>query len=245
MNSDKQNFTEPSLRKSGFAAWLDNFMYHYKTQSAIAAGLIITIVICTIQMINKDKYDYYLLYAGPQILAVQDITYIRSSAAKLADDYDGDGKVNISLDDVVMLSPEELEAAKADGAVLDGNFLKTTMTEYYQQMLAGDAVICLLSPYMYEIVHRDGGFLPLAEIFPDDPSAYEGKAYDDCGILLHSTDFGTYFNGINDLPADTILCIRRLSTFKNLKGSSKTEAHHAACLNLFRTYVTYSADTGE
>ena len=79
--------------------------------------------------------------------------------------------------------------------------------------------------------------MPLAEIFEDVPDA----AYDDCAIVLARTDFGQYFNGVNDLPEDTLICVRRLSTMAKFKGESKTRKAHEANVELFRQVVAFEA----
>lgn len=234
-NEKEQEYLEPG---SQFKKKWENYWYHYKTHTIIAVFAIVTVVIMSVQFFTKDKFDYYLLYAGPQIIAVQDLHYIQRSFSEFADDYNGDGEVSVALNDIVMLSPEEMEAAMDDGAVFNGNYQQQMMTEYYQQIVAGDVVICLLSPYMYEIVNQESGFMPLSEIFGDD---IPDSAYDECGIVLSKTDFGQEYNGVNNLPDDTILCIRRISTLKNFKGADKTEKHHAAYVELFRKIVTYES----
>lgn len=238
-NEKEQEYLEPG---SEFKKKWENFWYHYKTHTIIAVVAAVTIIISSVQFFTKDKFDYYLLYAGPQIIAVQDLHYIERAFNDFADDYNGDGEVSVALNDIVMLSPEEMEAAKEKGAVFDGNYQQQMMTEYYQQIIAGDVVICLLSPYMYEIVNQESGFMPLSEIFGEDIPA---SAYDDCGIILSETDFGKEYNGVNNLPDDTILCIRRVSTLKNLKGAEKTEKHHAAYVELFRAIVNYESETAD
>ena len=235
-NEKEQEYIEPG---SDFKKKWENYWYHYKTHTIIAVFAIVTVVIMSVQFFTKDKFDYYLLYAGPQIIAVQDLHYIQRSFSEFADDYNGDGEVSVALNDIVMLSPEEMEAAKDDGAVFNGNYQQQMMTEYYQQIVAGDVVICLLSPYMYEIVNQESGFMPLTEIFGD---GIPESAYDECGIVLSKTDFGQEYNGVNNLPDDTILCIRRISTLKGLKGADKTEKHHAAYVELFRNIVSYVSE---
>ncbi|MBQ8510652.1 MAG: hypothetical protein IJ493_12165 [Clostridia bacterium] len=243
IHDKEKEIAEPSLfgRNRDLKKWWENFWYHYKFQTLIGLVLVLTVIICTTQLATKDDYDYYVMYAGPQIMAVQDITYIQRGIAEVAGDYNGDGQSLVCLSDVVMLSPEEQVEAAENGAVFDAGFLRETMTQYYQEILAGDAVICLLSPYMYEIVHEADGFMPLAEIFTEIPEA----AYDDCGIVLSKTEFGQHFMGIKSLPEDTILCIRRISTFKNFKGSGKTEKHYNAYLELFRDIVAFEAPETE
>ena len=238
---DKKITPEGEPKFSSIQKWLENFWYHYKVQTIIAVVAIVTVVISTVQLLNKEEYDYYLLYAGPSNIAIQDIVFMEAAVEEFADDYDKNGEVSVAIDDVVMLSPEEQQAAIDAGAVLNGDFMSTTMNSFYQQIIGGDAVICMLSPYMYSIVHDADGFLPLSEIFVEIPDS----AYDDCGIVLSKTDFGKYYNGINDLPEDTVLCIRRVSTMAKIKGEKKTRAAHAANLEMFKRMVEFESPAFE
>lgn len=230
LNTEGMSFGD--LRKK-----LDNFWYHYKVQTIIALVLIVTIVICTTQLIRRKDNDYCILYAGPAVLAVQDVTYIKDAFKNVAADYDENGEIVVAIDDIVILSPEEQEAANEDGAAFNPDFIKQSLTEFDQQIFGGDAVVCLLSPYMYERVHSSGGFLPLNEVFESVPDS----AYDECAIVLAKTDFGKYFNGINDLPEDTLICVRRLSTMAVFKGEAKTRKAHEANVEFFRAIVGFEA----
>ncbi len=231
--------------KFDFGKWFDNFWYHYKVQTIIALVAAFTVIISTIQIVTRERYDYFFMYAGPQIIAIQDLTYIQRALETVADDYDGDGDIAVSIDDIVMLSPEERAASQAAGAVFNPEVLRTTMTEYYQQIVGGDAVICLLSPYMYEMVHESDGFLPLSEIYTELPEEVQAAAYDECGVILSKTEFGQSFNGIDDLPEDTILCIRRLSSMAMFKGEAKTRALHEASIELFKNILAYEKEPEE
>jgi len=229
--------------KMDFGTWLENFWYHYKIQTLIALVAAVTVIVSTCQLVTREKYDYYMMYAGPQIVALQDLVYMQRAMEEVADDYDGNGEVNVSIDDIVMLSPEERAAAMENDAVFNPEAIQSTMTEYYQQIVGGDAIICLLSPYMYEMVHESDGFLPLAEIYGEIPAEVAAAAYDDCGVKLHETNFGKSFNGIDDLPEDTILCIRRLSSMAKLKGEKKTQALHGASVELFKKLLAYEKES--
>ncbi len=239
--SDKKTPVRGEADFGDFGKWFENFWYHYKAQTIIAAVAIITVIICAVQFIGREVSDYYVMYAGPQVLMLQDITYMEAAISEVGEDVDGNGKVSVALEDIVMLSPEEQKEAQDAGAVLNGQFLQTSMKEYEQQIFGGDAMVCLLSPYMYEIVHSAGGFVPLSEIFGEIPDS----AYDDCSVVLAKTDFGEYFNGINDLPEDTLICVRRLSSMAQFKGIKKTEAAHAANVALFRAIVEFEAPEKE
>ena len=223
-------------KKGKFAAWFDNFWYHYKAQTLIAAGLIVTVLVCTTQILTNDKYDYYMLYAGPQILAVQDLTYIQRAFADVGTDQNGDGEVKIAVKDIVMLSPEERATAAAEkDAEFNAEFIQTEMTEFYQQIMAGEAAVYLLSPYMYEQAKESKLFMSLTDIFVEMPES----AYDETGILLSKTVFGNSFNGVDDLPDDTILCIRQVTSFQNMKNSKQAQKSFAANLEFFKAIVNY------
>ncbi len=233
---DKKITPVEEAKFSSIGKWFENFWYHYKFQTVATAVVLFTVIISGYQLLSREKYDYHMLYAGPQVVAIQDLHYMTLAMEEIADDYDKNGEVSVLIDDILMLSPEEIEAAKEAGMYLDGQFMSQSMNEYYQQILGGNDVICMLSPYMYRIVYNEGGFMPLSEIFDEIPDT----AYDDCGIILSETDFGKEFNGINDLPKDTVLCIRRLSSAAQFKGEKKTRAAHEASIELFKKLVTYT-----
>lgn len=223
--------------KTTFQSKLENIWYHYKFHICMAAVAIVTVVICVTQLVTKDESDYYAIYAGPEIFAYQDVKYIERALASVGEDRTGDKQVTVTLKDIVMLSPEELEEAKSQGAKFNNEFLQTSMTEFNQQIFTGDSVICLLSPYMYENVHEEGGFLPLSEIFDEIPDS----AYDDCGIILSETDFGKDFQGISALPDNTILCMRKISTMSAFGSKKKSEKQQQDYLTLFRNIVNYTS----
>ncbi len=234
---DKKLAPEGEPKFTDIGKWFENFWYHYKAQTIIAAVAIFTLVICTVQFVGREVSDYYLMYAGPRVLMLQDITYMEKAVESIGEDVDGNGEVAVAIDDIVMLSPEEQKAAMESGAVLNGEFMQTSLKEYQQQIFGGDAVVCMLSPYMYEMVHSEGGFMPLSEVFSEIPES----AYDDCGIVLSKTQFGKHFTGIKHLPEDTILCVRRISSMAQFKGQKKTEAVHAKSVELFRRMVEFTA----
>lgn len=233
---DKKLSPEGEPKFTDLGKWFENFWYHYKAQTIIAAVAVVTVIICAVQFVGREVSDYYLMYAGPQVLMLQDITYMEAAVEAVGEDVDGNGEVSVAIDDIVMLSPDEQKAAMEAGAALNGEFIQTSLKEYQQQIFGGDAVVCLLSPYMYEMVHSEGGFMPLSEIFDEIPES----AYDDCAVVLSKTEFGQHFNGMNDLPEDTLLCARRLSSMAQLKGIKKTEAAHAKSVELFRKMVEFT-----
>lgn len=224
------------MKENKLYKWLDNFWYHYKWIVMAAVLLLAFVAVSTVQMFTREKYDMYVMYAGPEVLATQNTAYIKRAFERIDDnDFDGDGKVNVGLRDVVLLSQEELAAAQGNGNAVDVNAAATERKLFGQEIFGGDAVICLLSPYAYEMVHEAGGFMTLEEVFGYIPES----AYDECGILLCETDFGKYNDGLNRLPEDTLLCIRKTSTMSFLKGQSKTEKAHDYSLSKFKAAIEW------
>ena len=66
-------------------------------------------------------------------------------------------------------------------------------------------------------------------------------AIDEYGIRLSETDFGKYFPGVNTLPKDTILCMRRISTLSSFISKGTTEKEYENSLKLFRAIVEFTA----
>ena len=106
-------------------------------------------------------------------------------------------------------------------------------------IMAGDSLLCLLDPFLYNRVLDSGGFIPLSEIFDELPES----AVDEYGILLSDTEFGQYFDGVNTLPGDTILCIRTIPTFSFIKGKKGQKPITASC-RLLRAIVAFEFPEG-
>ena len=54
--------TELSFGKKALK-WLDNFWYHYKWPTIIAAFFIAVFAICIAQAVTRSEYDMYVRYA--------------------------------------------------------------------------------------------------------------------------------------------------------------------------------------
>ncbi len=234
--ADKKLSGEGEPKFSDLKKWFENFWYHYKAHTIIGAVALVTLVICITQIATREEADFHLLYAGPQNIAYRDKSYMQDAIEAVADDYNSDGEVVAAFSDIVMLSPEEREVAAENGAVFDNEFIMSSLNEFDQHIMNGETVICLLSPYMYARV-PEGGFLPLADVLDEVP---EGT-YDEYAIYLSKTEFGQYFEGMNDLPEDTLLCVRRLATTSIFTGKKKAEKAHAANARLFKKIVEFEA----
>ncbi len=235
------------MKETKLYKWLDNFWYHYKWIFLVVMVFAVFIIVSIVQMVGREDVDMYIMYAGPEVITVQNATYIQKVFENLTpDDITGDGKVTVSLRDLAILSKEEMEERnkameEAEGSV-DGvangivvSHMSQNLQTFNQEILGGDSVICLLSPYTYSIVREADGFMPIADILGYTPDGL----YDECGIYLSETEFGRFSEGLYNLPEDTILCIRRLSSMAFLKGTNKTEREHDYCVEKFKAAIEW------
>ena len=201
--------------------WLDNFWYHHKWKVIIISFIVFTLTVCIVQYASNEDADMYILYAGPYKFGQTD--------------------ARAELIDIYILSDEQIagEIARAEAAgesvTVNYEFFANNRTIFDQQILAGDAVICLMDPWLYADVKSAGGFLPLEEALGFTPE----NACDEYSIRLADTAFGQYFSVLAGMEPETLLCVRRMSTFSFLKGQKRTEEYHAYCLEAFQNIFAF------
>lgn len=247
------------FKETKFFKRIDNFWYHYKWIVVIVSVFVIFFGVSTVQLLTKTSYDIYVMYAGPQVVSLQNAVYIETAFEKLDDnDRNNDGKIEACLRDLTIMSPDDLnssvdeansEEVPNEGLIMNeqivGAQMSGSLKTFDQEIFGGDSVICLLSPYMYARLPMTDGvsdaFMNIDEVLGYTP---DGK-YDDYAVYLKSTDFGKYAPGVSSLPDDTLLCIRRVSSMSFLKGQEKTEKAHAYHVGKFRAIFEYEWENSE
>lgn len=229
-----------------FTKWFDNFWYHNKWKTLGIIFALFVVLVCSLQTCEKEKVDAYVMYGGPQVLDGEVLMNFRSALkAVMPEDVNGDGEKYAEVVTNFIMSKEEIEAAREEALAEDSTadfyidpvFMSQNKQKFDNLIVAGEYSVCFLSPYLYEEVKAAGGFMPLSEIFTEMPAG----AFDDFGIRLAETDFGTYFPGVRSLNPDTVLCIRRISTMGSFLNKGATEKAHEEALELFRAIVNYEA----
>ena len=229
-----------------FTKWFENFWYHYKWTTIGVIFAIFVFVVCTLQTCEKENVDAYVMYGGPFIIEGEDMTNFRHAmGVVLPDELDADGEKNVDIVANFIMSKEEIEAAKkesendtsAGGFYIDTAFISQNKQKFDNLIVAGEYSVCFLSPYLYEEVKAAGGFMPIADMFEEAPKG----TFDEYGIRLCETDFGSYFPGVNALPSDTVLCMRRISTMGSFLNKGATEKEYERSMKLFKAIVNYEA----
>ena len=209
----------------------ENYWYHHKWKTIIIAAAVLVLTVTMIQTCSRETPDVYLMYAGPAYLTPNEARAVQDAVRQVMEDYNGDGERGVMLTDVNYLSPEQIDEKLA---------LASQRERFEVEVIAGESVICILDPALYEDVKKAGGLLPLTEVLGETPS----EAIDEYGIRFGETKFARYFTAMQVLPEDSVLCIRRLSTMSAFKGKAKSERLHAYHTALFTSMVRFEFPEG-
>lgn len=217
--------------------WFENFWYHYKWLTIGIIFAVFVLTVCVLQMCGQEDVDVYVMYAGEDSFIDGDRLNNIKSALKsvLPEDCNGDGKKYVEWVSTYVLSDDQATEIKENGGEVDPTFLSDNEKRFQNLVLAGEYFVCFLSPYTYDMVKDSDGFMPLAEILDEVPES----AVDEYGILLKDTEFGRYYAGINELPEDTILCMRRKGSLGALLRKKANEKAYEDALGLFRAIVDF------
>ena len=203
---------------------IQNFWYHYKWHSVAALVVVLVVVVCVLQFCQREEYDAYILYAGSYNIGrtaedgdVPEIVDITSSLKKIAEDFDGNGEININFNNYYYLSNDEAsERDDVNSGLLasDTKALSSVLehSEYY---------LLFISKAVYENYHKVGDddlFVDLTSYASYNPDA---KFYAPNAILLSSID-ASKRAGLSSLSEDTLICIR----FPSILGG-KSKEHQA------------------
>ncbi len=232
MNNEKMPEREIRFR-SPFLKKLDNFFYHYKWHSIVAFFLIIVLIVFSFQFCSKEPYDIEIMYAGPANLnEKQTILDIQAAFATFAPDKNEDGERHARLVAYWVNEKyfDQTQLEGADVAYLAKNSYNNQQA-YLDEITAGNLSICLVSPHLFYMVHKEGGFMNISELLPElSEDVYhkgESGAVNHYAVTISKTPLGQ-LAGLSTLPDDTILCIRKPAY--HLLNASHLDEQHAASL---------------
>ena len=224
-----------------FKKWFDNYWYHYKWHTIVVIFFMTVAIIGITQMAEKESYDCNLLYAGPAILNKDQTAGIESAFAMvMPKDHNEDGKKSVFTNRFTILSDEQIiekqEEAEKDNDTLyyDPTQRTNVLSQISTLFSVGEASICLLDEYVYNIYRSQDAFLPLEDVLGYKPE----YARDNTSVYLKDTPFAQYFDALDVLPDDTILCIRKSAVFTD-KSKKKANEQYAFEQDLFRAIIEF------
>lgn len=214
-----------------FLKWLDNYWYHNKVVIIIGAILLSFVIVMVAQLFQREKYDAMILYTGPHLPTSIETLDIQSAFEDiLKEDIDGNGKKEVALNSLFLMTEEQLEDEKyytdAEGnrRFINSGEMVTTKQQFSTQIFVGEALICLLDPAWYDLAKKQDAFVPIAELTDKEFDCM----YDDSALYLAETPFGSYFTALEAFPKDTLICFRRISSASGLKNEEKENKRYNA-----------------
>ncbi|MBO5779086.1 MAG: hypothetical protein J6R82_05925 [Clostridia bacterium] len=218
--------------------WFENFWYHYKWHTIVTLFFVTVIAIGVYQMAAKEEYDTQIIYAGPVLLMGEDQIEGINAAFKaiVPEDYNEDGKKTIQIHDFTILSDEQY-AEKVEEAGGSVAFDPSTRRSYISNIMTlystGESSVSLLDPYVYNIFLGQSAYLPLEEVLGEKPE----YALDDYSVRLADTPFGEYFDALDVLPEDTVICFRKPT---ELSSAKEAKEQYEFDKKLFQAIFTFT-----
>lgn len=228
---------------------LENFWYYHKWHF-LAGLLALVVLVVTLVQCNRNGRgnDAYLMYAGGYTLAANVRAPLEASVALFAEDSNGDGKLVVSVNSYAIYTDKELVEKFPDPSnrASAKQFSYNNKESFEQELLAGEATVCFLSPSLFAEVAESGALRPLSEYYTL-PEGVAGVAHGGtaCGVRLFDLPLATY-PGFSSLPKDTILCVRNGGSLVNLFGDKReAEALYEANMRLVARMLSASAYAAE
>lgn len=206
---------------------LQNFWYHNKWTVIVVAFFACVILVCTVQMINKDKNDVTVLCGTTEYLDAEERRALLSAIEQvLPEDYDKDGDKSVAMVDYQIFSEQELYEeieTEIDGEMTTVKVEKVAahwnadqFSGMQNAVKTGEYSVCFASPYVYE-------------------KLLAGYVAEGMSVRLGDTDFYRYNEAVQVLPEDTVVCLLRQYAI----GASRKDSMYARSVALYDAIVTY------
>ena len=224
------------------ASKLENFWYHYKIQTIIVAAIVVFAVVVGIQIVTKQSYDLYVLYAGAA--NVNDTSAGEAAVKQMERSFasvSGDEDLKTTVQSFVWVHDDLIKEYKKNDVSVNVTQNNKMFQTVMDAVASGKCAIMLLDREIYEEVKNRGALEKLSDVL-----GYEVEgALDEYGVLLADTAFGRDFEGFRSLPEGTVLCVRNLQNGFSLVGKSSGDEKWDRQLDVFRAMMAYGRYSGE
>ena len=223
----------PSLRKRNterehgkLYKWFDNFWYHHKWKTLISLFLIVTVLVCTLQMCKREETgDISVVLAGPYTFVDNEagLVSLRQCLARyLPADYDENGVKQVDAVSYMIYSQKQIEEIQTQKDE-NGNSIRvntSTIQQNYSQyntyMMLGETSVLFLDRWLFdEMAAKENDYLSdLNATFGTVPEqgavSYTDKNGTTKILGVRLGDTALYQNNLavsQVLPEDTVLCL--------------------------------------
>ena len=207
------------ITKGNFFA---NLWYKRKWTIIISAFFIILAIMLLASYIFKDRPDMKISYNGPFEIGNSEYHLLDRAFSDLVDDYDGDGKHEITITQNTYKTAEEKKDADRKYAQSRGEEFDENKT-YSDDDVSQVSNTLRMSEYNFTLIDKElydkmkNNFVTIEELLGDDAKKYKDIMYGECGIYLHKTAYAKSSKELQILPEDTIIAICKPAVFdKNI-----------------------------
>jgi hypothetical protein len=158
-------------------------------------------------------------------------------------DYNGDGEKGIMFSSLTCMTETEIQwkyqQAKENGIsnfYIDESANADELKRFEVNLMVGEHIIMFLDPALYKEAAAACELVPVAEIFDEVPDC----AIDEYAISIADTDFYNFFDGVQTIPDDTLIVVRRVSTMTAYRKSKDADALQQYNNDMVRDLVSFS-----
>ncbi len=233
--------------KSPFALKLENFWYHYKCHTIAALFAVIVLTVVTLQMCTKTEYDVHITYAGNYEIkktgaGVSPYGEAVKSLAKVTEDFDGDGQINVDFTNLFVVNEEERDALLGGNSKLEINetLVREDTKTLDSSIIYGDYYIFLLSERLFKEYESEleGQLFASLSSYEKEGKSYEYASEEKTGIYLRSLGISS-LPTLSELPEDTVVCMRALSPVSSVFGKKENEKNFERSETVMRNILAF------
>ena len=205
---DKLEGGELHVKHGKVWRWFDNFWYHYKWHTILAAIGIFAVLFCTLSMCRRQEPDYYFYYAGPGQLSGDEQRAVVSSLARASGEDGHNAAVSITV--LFLMTNDQItrwnEENEGSGYSVNGAQIMQNRELLSDEIMTGNAIIFFMDPEVLASTQESSdAFLPIRDFAPaGTPDEAFASEY---GIDLRYTVFASD-PAFRAFPEGTVVAIR-------------------------------------
>ncbi len=228
----KLTVSSPFLKK------LENFWYHHKWKVIVIAFFAIVVTVCILQMVNREDVDDTVIIAVPDYLSAEEINEIDNVMSSMMP-ANAKGEKNLVVQFYPIFSEDEMLACEQETdeegyyLYVDPSYNTQRFGEYNDYLKTGASTLLFVSPYLYEQQRMYDRVLPLSEVFGEKLPL--GALPDGCGVRLGDTYAYSFFEALQVLPENTVVCLLR----KPALGIASKEEQYERTKELFKSILNF------
>ncbi len=198
---------------------LSNFWYYYKWHTLVAVFAVIVAVVLVVQCCSREKYDIYILYAGDKSISnsaengdISERTKFINALGTVCPDLNGDGKTSIAFKSLYTPDADELARREEEGLEIPDSLIREDRETLSSLIAQSDYYLLLLDYAVFKEYAEMTDMLGSVQAYLGDFKGEVVTVNNSSGVYLKDT--GLYaLEGMRDLPADTVVCIKLTGAF--------------------------------